>query len=252
MNMSTAYGKAYCDTLESVTAHEPSDESLSGFWPAVGPDYVKGNGLLVVGRATNGWSNCFTAKSLSGADGRCGVAAKARSSSEDETPYPMHWIVYWAGRKDGYNPKRSAFWRVARRVLTAVCPESAKTLEWPKHIAWSNLYKIAPKPSAKELGKSANPSLSLMELQKRGCVDLLRREVEELRPALVLVLTGWWWYWPFMEALGVDTGEVKAGELVEATAVSGGRTWVFAKHPQGKKEGVLVRRAVEAFQQRRG
>jgi len=61
---------------------------------------------------------------------------------------------------------------------------------------------------------------------------LLAREIVELNPSRVLVLTGRWWFEPFAERLGlaVDWG---AG-LVEGVADDGSCRWVIAPHPQGK------------------
>ena len=110
---------------------------------------------------------------------------------------------------------------------------------WSKHLAWTNLYKLAP-------AGGGNPSGELCRAQFAACKRLLRMEVERLKPSIVLALTGWGWIEPFLGELGA---EVKAtgGSLVAAAGTIGDSRFVVAEHPQRKPEGEMVREVMRAL-----
>jgi hypothetical protein len=223
-------------TIGDTPGIEP--DRLTAFWPMVGHAY---NGsLMVVGRAVNGWVDHITVEGLQSDSERRTLLAAARASSEGDGSCPMGWVTYLWGKRDDerYSTARSAFWRHIRAVLAAVDPSSRDDPNWSSRLAWSNLTKVAP-------AQGGNPGGALLDVQRQLGPALLLREVLELAPRRVLVLTGRWWFEPFVERLNLDV-EWRPG-LVEGIARQPARTWVIAGHPQGKPRSMLDE-VIEAFE----
>ena len=153
----------------------------------------------------------------------CGLKAMA--------PCPMGWVTGMWGNRAGYSTARSAFWRFVRRVLAHIDPDSASDPSWSSRLAWTNLAKLAP-------WGGGNPGGALLDVQRRLGPELLGLEVAELRPEVVLVLTGRCWFEPFAEHLGLDV-EWKKGLLEGVGDEDGGRRWIIAPHPQGKPRALV-------------
>ncbi|MGL4986136.1 MAG: hypothetical protein ACRC5H_03245, partial [Treponemataceae bacterium] len=137
----------------------------------------------------------------------------------------------WLSNKKGqkYNVNKSAFWRLIRRTTGEV--EQPK--EWYKYIAWSNLYKISP--------KKGNPCSSLKVKQRPVCIKILEKEIQILKPKVVVFLTSDWES-RFLENSSL-LGELKSpydstkklGKYVIKSKVINGITYIRSVHPQGKK-----------------
>ena len=193
--------------------------------------------LMVVGRATNGWTHSFRRQQLLAPRGPERWAQRAREDSEDDE-CPMLWVARCWGARKGYNTKGSAFWRVSGTVASELLGIELSDLQWPSQMAWSNLYKVAP-------AARKNPGNRLCRVQLETTAELLRREVAELKPKRVLVLAGGDWFEDFEKPLGLDVSWTKG--LIEGVAESRGTRWVIGPHPQGKKERPLVRAIRNAF-----
>ncbi|MGB3634426.1 MAG: hypothetical protein WA982_10335, partial [Rubrobacteraceae bacterium] len=72
-------------------------------------------------------------------------------------------------------------------------------------------------------------------------------ELETYAPKYVLVLAGKGWYKPFTDYLGIEIESINKNKFAEGVGLSKDRTWVFAKHPQGKQEDCFVSEVDEAF-----
>jgi hypothetical protein len=196
---------------------------LTAFWPMTGSAYS--GGLMVVGRAVNGWIDNIAAPELANATARAQLRASMRRTAEGHGQCPMRWVTDAWGRQGGYSTATSAFWRHIRTVLSAIEPASAGDPRWSSRLSWTNLAKIAP-------AVGGNPGGPLLQVQREMGPVLLARELQEWNPSRVLVLTGRWWFEPFADYLGL-TADWQAG-LVEGVADDGSRRWVIAPHPQGK------------------
>ena len=60
-------------------------------------------------------------------------------------------------------------------------------------MVWSNLYKIAP--------LRGNPDSYIKSLQQEFAIELVRKEIEELKPKYCIVLTNEEWWEPFRNGL---------------------------------------------------
>ena len=214
-------------------------------------------GLMVVGRAVNKWRGCIPFEAIASRDDSCderGRFAKEVADGGQDEVCPMQWVLEcWARPRgttrredppEGYNTKRSAFWRVIKQVTDKV-RIGASEEDWASHLVWSNLYKVAPK-------KGGNPTRKQMKAQFGGCKELLWREIDDFAPSRLLFLTGWEdWAKPFLQ----ECGEVALAEGTHVEATGRLRTregrscaTVVANHPQGKPEGKWVKEVLAAFE----
>ena len=193
--------------------------------------------LMVVGRAVNGWKEISPIE-MSSPDRRRQFVNAAGSVQNDQCP--MQWVLDSWGNERGYNTARSAFWRVIKDVVHSCAAETES--DWPSHLVWSNLYKVAP-------SEGGNPSGSLQQVQFEGCKALLKLEIESFTPARLLFLTGWAWAAPFLAES--DVSPTQHGTHVQATGhwPVGERQSrvVVASHPQGKPHREWVCEVLAAF-----
>lgn len=234
----TAYQQQVLALLEAAHGHMEShpQRKLCLFIPRTGSSYPGQRKLMIVGRAVNGWDHHLTAERVANADDRATFLERVLKY-ENGPNGNMTWVEdHWPRPKGKYSTSRSAFWRMNRKVAAHFGIEEPG---WSKHLAWTNLYKLAP-------AGGGNPSGELCRAQFAACKRLLRMEVERLKPSIVLALTGWGWIEPFLGELGA---EVKAtgGSLVAAAGTIGDSRFVVAEHPQRKPEGEMVREVMRAL-----
>jgi len=196
----------------------------------------KNKGLLFIGKAVNGWvtddknvENLFD---------------KHNSDRIFERNDQMKWVNNLSGNTKGYNTKRSAFWRLIKKVTKSYHPD-----EWYSHIAWSNLYKIAP-------WKGGNPNSKLQKQQKEFCIKLLQTEINILSPEYVILLTSGWES-SFIESIkkGKEFKTIAEKKwdkyktsLIEIDKIK----YIISHHPQGKKEWDHKKAIIELIQSNRG
>ena len=275
------YDETYKEMLEHLScasSNKRKDKPCTAFWPMQGELYEKGEGLMVIGRAVNGWSvkGCsedsegkgWCAKDLSRPETREHLIHGIRRLSEDLSykgwknsaeevnirpklkieencsDCPMSWVVEKAGSKNGgYNTNLSAFWRVNKKILENLRLETGSEERWSSHLCWSNLYKVAPL-------ETGNPLESSKKVQKKYSAELLKIELKTYAPKYVLVVAGKKWYEPFVDCLGIEKAESSSEDnLVEKTGRKDGQVWVFAKHPQGRPQECFVSEVSKAFRE---
>ena len=225
-----AYVTRFDQLLAVVAEATPPDTPLVPFWPLRGASYT--GELLIIGRSVNGWVDDWTAGQLRDAGQRARAVASLRGDAEPPNGDRMAWVTDRWGATDGYNTRRSAFWRVLSQLVPG-----GPSLGWPGRLVWTNLYKISP-------AAGWNPGADLQRAQQAGAIDLLRLELDAFAPRRVLAMTGTW-IDPFRAGLGLNLGD-RAG-LVEGVGDQDGMAWVVAKHPMGKPGGKFVDEVREAF-----
>ena len=223
-------------------------QAVTGFLSMAGHRYNKE--LMVVGRAPNGWEEGVFPSELAVASSTTVYAAKILASVVGKDLCPMLWVTdCWANPSNppnDYNTNKSAFWRVIRAVVAKSGIADIDKKNWPSHLVWSNLYKVAPVDGG-------NPSKTLCDIQLPGCICLLQQEISSYLPRRLLLLTGLDWAKPFLQKIAPTFTPVSAYKYVEAIAQiphSSGETSkvVVAAHPQGKPESIWVQEVVKAFQ----
>lgn len=160
--------------------------------------------LLVIGRATNGWKE------------------------------PVKNAFEELLENVKYNIKRSAFWRMAIKVLLQKNDlEEDDISNNIQKLAWTNLYKLAPK-------NGGNPSNRSMENQYEDCVNELKKEFKSLKPHVAILFTGENWFNDFRDIFS-DCKEVGKNNVVLTCKFNDTNTKVIVcNHPQGKKETELL------------
>ncbi len=158
----------------------------------------------------------------------------------------MRWVTdLWGNSKEGYNTRRSAFWRVIRGVVERLAIADVEQKTWPSHLLWSNLYKVAPE-------KGGNPGGALCKVQLPGCIELFRSELTTYKPSRLLLLTGTQWATPFLSETDKSLQKRPGFQYAEdfgTITLNGGHQlrYVVAAHPQRKPEAQWIEEVVEAY-----
>lgn len=227
------YRDDFTEMLGAVAAATADlDLRLVPFWPLRGAGYDQQ--LLVVGRSVNGWVDDWSVGQLRDKTQREAAVAWLQADAEPADRDRMAWVSDLWGAASGYSTRRSAFWRVLRRISAG---DAQARDGWPGRLVWTNLYKVSP-------AAGWNPGADLQRVQRRAAIALLEQELEAFAPRRVLALTGNW-ITPMRELMGLRLEERHG--LVEGVGERAGQAWVVAKHPMGKPEGPFVTEVLGAF-----
>ena len=182
---------------------------------------AKNEGILFVGKAVNGWDTHDKDVNI-----LFGNSDK-RIFARDEQ---MKWVSTGEGCQ-GYNSKRSAFWRAIKGVTQNFHPKE----EWYSYVAWSNLYK---------LNQGGNPKASLRNEQHDICKRILEKEIEIFSPKFVVMFTSGWER-DFLFFLNdnndpVKKSSIKWGNHETRLYKINDIVYIVTLHPQGKKENIHV------------
>ena len=178
--------------------------------------------ILFVGKSVNGWvTNSTEIEVLFGKD-------DSRIFARHDQ---MKWVNNLDGKKEGYNTRKSAFWRVIKKTAKKILADDDDVIS---RIAWSNIYKISP-------SRGGNPSAKLQKIQRDYCKRILRKEIELLKPKYVIFLTSFW-ETEFMEYLNngskpksIET-KIWDKNYKSSSYKIDDVIYLTSQHPQGKKE----------------
>ncbi len=195
------------------------------------------NNLMVVGRAVNDWDGEFQLDNI-----KTELLLEKLFPNSSSSNFPLEWVESSWGSSDGYNTKKSAFWRVIRELSLNINQLDSDD-HWATKLVWSNLYKIAP-------SGGGNPSDSLSGYQFDACNNLLKAEIEEFQPKCIVFLTGINWFDRFLSE-NITLKAVPGTKWVDASGVLNlnglASKVVIAKHPQGKPESELINEIIEVL-----
>ncbi|MBR5398936.1 MAG: hypothetical protein IK103_03985 [Bacteroidales bacterium] len=210
----------YLQLIKDIRQSNHTDDLVcfAAQWGRFFPKKEK-DGILFVGRATNGWFHYTPDITV-----LFGTSENAIFNRPDQ----MRWVDDLDGSQTGYNSRKSAFWRVIRRISKHLYPEPEIS-----YVAWSNVCKIAP--------NVGNPSNALYYLQLETCKKIIKAEIESFSPRFVIFLTGWGWCKDFVEYLipnyqKHETKNEKWGNYLVHTYDYCNRIYIVSEHPQGKPE----------------
>ncbi len=211
----------YKELMEAVEPFQDDPRGLCPFAVQWGPRFPKEerSGILFVGRATNGWVSFSNDP-----DVLFGDTDEAIFNLGDQ----MLWVHNLEGNRNGYNTRRSAFWRVIRGISSSFYPNPELS-----YVSWSNVTKVAP--------DGANPSDVLYYAQLEVCQRILAEEIRILSPRFVVFLTGYNWAIDFLRFLNggnAPTHILKEpwGDYEACTFRIRETTCILSEHPMGKPE----------------
>lgn len=211
---------------------EEAREKNGIFLPEVGSEYQVGKGLMICGRAARLGEDDYTYDEYVTSP----MAQVERIFGAEEQ---IEWAEEDRGCGDGYNPARSPFWRVIRKVSSGLYSEAY----WYKHIIYNNLYRVSA---------DNNPTDSLCYKQMEICSKLLVNEIKYFAPRAVLCLTGMCWAKEVLEAAGISVNNVSRtilwGDYAVSVVESDMTTFLISEHPQGKCEDAHVKAILEGLE----
>ncbi|WP_254511963.1 hypothetical protein [Anatilimnocola floriformis] len=229
-----------------------ADQQLTTFIPRRGLA-ARHNGLMIVGRAPNGWATPWTVADIADSS-YCSKVVAAATEEFTSTECPMYWVE----KPQDWNWKRSAFSRLMYQLThhflrdeliqsKRESDEAASTKTgWYSHLIWSNLYKVAPY-------NGGNPGNRLCTAQENACKNYFTSELEIWRPRRVVLVTGWNWAEPFVNQF-VSTGvnakrsHVEWAGWIELPESKSQLPLVVCKRPEFRRAADLVTAIDSAFQ----
>jgi hypothetical protein len=248
--LSETYSRIFDELLLSVADWKPRgnrDIPLTACWPESGAQFTAGKGVLVIGRATNGFPRKFNAQDLRGEEYRNQVVNEARGAAE-QSDGCLSWVGGGSYSRGGTVGSRSAFWRVTRCLVGLVeGKEAGEQKDWAHHVAWSNLAKVAP-------AAGGNPATRLYNAQFKFSIAALQQEIAELAPGIVLLVAGESWYRPILDGLKLAAQPRLGSSLVRHIAHDGKRPWLCTERPDSRKsraEGAFSEELIAAYHELR-
>jgi hypothetical protein len=203
--LSPAFEATYNELLRDISTHAQAlPDEVCLHWPMHEPSYT--GRMLVVGQALNGWGHMCPPGDFVEAEIRAQQLAATRHSSEKDGAFG------WMRRQVWSRP----FWKLARVAMD----EMDVRLD---QIAWSNLAKLSP-------AEGKNPWGELLWRQHALGGQMLRTEVAELDPEIVLIVSGRGYAEPFISGAGLTPGWSRRGAL-QFDGLLGGRRWIIVSHP---------------------
>jgi|GEM_PF-1806995 len=191
------------------------------FYPTIGKDFEQSHELVVYGQAVNGWDGENKWKTDEIPSKTAEIFKKCfEYSQEDNGKCPLEWINEdWAK----YKLFRSFFWNVTYKLVKAKYGRTDEN--WNNIIAWSNVTKIAP-------ANHANPNLSEIDAQLEYSAKLFVKELDDLQPNNVLLITNLrTWAAPIFKRANITYETHTESLYIQATASYGNTRIVVTKRP---------------------
>lgn len=245
-SLSSKYDERYQAHLEEFqgkfveTFPDPKETAFTDFYPALGVPLGSDVDFLMYGQAVGGWHDAIDLRTAV-PPGR-GEASKSFSNTPYGSDSPIDWVnarwskgdlaqitnehqrKYYEQKDSEYWAGRSFFWQVTTKVIQGYYGNTEPhDWSWSKKLVWSNLYKIAR--------QKENPLDDVKVLQRRGAVELVRRELEELRPKFCIALTSDTWWAPFHRGIGSSLIRTDVGSWVQRIEVLGPSKIIVVKRP---------------------
>lgn len=239
--------KAYLQLQQSFADYPIRDHCLSNALAGI----YSHEGLMVIGRAVNSWRSGLLTEEHFQSEENIFWQKAWHDMSHIHAECPMEWVLKYAGERIGadgkrlYNTTRSPFWRVTRKILSALnVLQIEHASQWPSHVIWSNLYKVAPH-------EGGNPLSKVRKLQQSACINILKAEIAMYKPRYILAMAGYWAENFFIDAelqknntydprVVINSGLIKIDNTHNAKLV-------IAQRPEGKNEENYAKQISQAY-----
>lgn len=215
--LSNEYDALYLKNIENFIEkyNEITEENIEfvDFYPSFGVKKGEKTDFITYGQAVNGWGASFSLKEELEKDKIIESLKASNSFLASKGHNPLDWVnIQWSAPiyneetedvevkdfyKEKYKANRSFFWQVTYRLIDDYYGLDRASFEWSSKMVWSNLYKIAP--------NGANPSGLEKEIQQPLSAELVKKEMDELKPKFCVVLTNEKWWIPFRETIQTES-----------------------------------------------
>lgn len=209
--LSEDYDKIFKKNIEVFKKNNEGTKEYDVFYPSFGITDKKECDFIVYGQSIKGWTPQITDKVDIDELTQC---AKNFSNGYFEGHTPLDWInIYWSSStykthivtkeekefypEIKYSACRSFFWNVTYKLISKYYNYDYNSWDWSKKIVWSNLYKIAP-------SERKNPDEFECKWQEKISIELVKKELDELKPRFCIVLTNDPWWEPFRNKIGTS------------------------------------------------
>ena len=207
--------------------------------------------FMLIGRATNGWGSLNTLNKET-------FGNEAAEKFEDLDRW--NWIesingtLYSAHDSEKNLAKRycldkKPYWSYTKSIWKQLTGSVFDDDIWQKNIVWSNLYKVSPLVSG-------NPDLKYQQIQRKACIEILKKELEIYQPTHILVVTGFDWFEPFsclfenvhdFGCRNILRGKNKNEVYVEGTATYKNANVVIACRPEWRDGNGYITEVLKTF-----
>lgn len=215
--------KSFCS---NVLKKQPAfaKKKYDVFYPSCGSFNKDDIQFMFYGQATNGWDQNNSLLPLNNTFQLQKAIECSNTLDDKEYISPLHWINrYWSKYKlaNFFFPVAYITINTYRFNKPELHLKDFKNLyvddlswmnddTWCRHLVWSNLAKIAPH-------KGRNPNDKEWELQSEISKQLFDKEIEEIHPPYVILLTNWeTWAKYYLTGDKYVMKEIKNKEMLEA------------------------------------
>ncbi len=221
------YDELFMENIRAFNnAAAKGEKYYCAFYPSFGSEGKKFE-FIIYGQSIKGWKPWFkTTDQINDNDFLKESIAHSNSFYSDgkkDNHSPLDWVnfrwsrgaykelcntgnTYYNDQEWGdYFAFRSFFWNITYKLIARYYGLDENGRDWVKEIVWSNLYKIAP-------AERKNPSEEECTWQQGKSIELVKIEIEEIRPKYCIVLTNDDWWSPFREKLKTkEISDIKKG-----------------------------------------
>ena len=145
--------------------------------------------IMIVGRAVNGWKVDFD--NCGDIHNTVNSVLTQRNRLDDFAGGPTEYYEAEEKKKYYYT---TAFWRLVKKLVIRI---DRTDEEWQQKIIWTNLYKVSPK-------KRGNPAWSMIKNDLDVYIEILKKEIEDNAPKLVVFVTDWNYIKPYRDRPSFD------------------------------------------------
>jgi hypothetical protein len=197
--------QAYAENIKKNENNALINKKYSLFFPSCGSKDKKDILFMIYGQAANGWTPTFQVNNLR--NGLLKEAIEYSNTTDKGENCPLDWInKRWSSLKLG----RKFFFNVMYKLVNRYNDSGIDDENWCKNVVWSNLMKISP-------AAGGNPYGAEWTCQFEGAKKLFTKEIEEIKPKFVIILTNWDWAEDFLKNnTGFMVDEKTQGEFIQA------------------------------------
>lgn len=248
--LSDDYDKLFNNNIEQFVEKANKNREYAIFYPSFGIPKGAQSDFLIYGQAVKGWGSLFNSSDELNKEQLINYAKEfSNDYYQEENHSPLDWVnIYWGKSYDSkfenreagiefyphlsYSTSRSFFWNVTYKLICRYYGLDENGLEWSKKLVWSNLYKIAP-------AENRNPNDKECEWQQQISIELIRKEIEEIKPKFCIVLTNDTWWEPFRKNLKTEilqNPNIKNGIIESIESYNGSKIIVTTRPFSGSSD----------------